>query len=984
MGSSERADRLLAAVKASPTHPLFYPRLFALLCREKSRERKKESDPIRRLLSEEYDDLSRRLERSQIQEGCSVRNILKTRQLAQLLIDEAGEVDLKGVARAIHFFTSSLYSVGPHRQYDSKRNAHIAQVLTLLLQRPDLVRLLKQVSRPLNSPYSEELIRQTLSLPPSLSVTDVHARRAVLAAWLCTLRQNVGSCFATAPAVMIHEEQPEAFLRDLIDLLATGMLKRTFGGIENTVPLSRSWGNGDLKKPLVIRFALGRVTPEIWYAPGLLQALEAAELIDPKEGIKQKVLSLLNAITPLLPTAESPLRLLTAEDIIRALLFQHLNVNEQQLNEYERRPRTLAHPSMRGLGTQGNETAGHLATRCMRFYSLFHKAKQAFKMLADNALLKAWEFTLASFSDIKYEFARWNFYASLGLRPEEAGGIGQCIHGILQQALDEANEVAQTLHAECEMVYTQVKTVESRLRRPSGDQEGQWLRMDYRNRLHEFQALQERLDEAQHRAHTLVTLYETLHRLYVELFQHYFQEIYDAEIQEITTGPFDDSPAGFRLLYKHGRSNPSQWTLIHTSEEFIESLAAFFVATESEIAHAIGDPSIEKDLSKVVTAIIHHVRTREFLESALHRMALVHRTPLIENPLDHLNQVEKKPWVYTSGGTMHTLISCYYRLEMPPREIEKRVESAMELLVYLADTLKLIPSPLLSPYLSGTRHHMLMQSPTHAFLLKPMANPFRETWSNDAFTYTFIRDRFVNPVQHWLEHLFLDEGMLATLVQQLSTKVPDPHLPRFQAICRQLRGPLTPISFRETLLALFSEERKGRSAIDPDDIDALLFTSLPLFPAYELRNRLEQLLFSLPSLTFQQKEATLQLFDRTAMPSIHLSHLDAQHLQSVCKALVALQQGATALPFDLHLEVSQAAQRLALSCPAPLIFADTNWVKEHFGFLVNPGTGRLDLWRLDETGSHGYPMSSWHCWLDGSHPEARWSVYVQPFQYGQS
>ena len=53
-------------------------------------------------------------------------------------------------------------------------------------------------------------------------------------------------------------------------------------------------------------------------------------------------------------------------------------------------------------------------------------------------------------------------------------------------------------------------------------------------------------------------------------------------------------------------------------------------------------------------------------------------------------------------------------------------KSPFELLVFFADTLKRIPPSLLEPYLKGQRQSMLMQSPTHAFLLKPFLSPFKE------------------------------------------------------------------------------------------------------------------------------------------------------------------------------------------------------------------------------------------------------------------
>jgi hypothetical protein len=92
----------------------------------------------------------------------------------------------------------------------------------------------------------------------------------------------------------------------------------------------------------------------------------------------------------------------------------------------------------------------------------------------------------------------------------------------------------------------------------------------------------------------------------------------------------------------------------------------------------------------------------------------------------------------------------------------------------------------------------------------------------------------------------------------------------------------------------------------------------------------------------------------------------------------------TTTSVDYHLQIALAAQQLGYAMPAPIIFADTNWVKEEFGFLVNPGTAVLELWRVDYTGTQGFPMSSWKQWLNGSRPNQKWAVYTKPSEYGQS
>lgn len=981
-------EDILASAKASLDHPLFYPRIFALIAKHRSERRAPAADIALEVVSEEYEELSRRLERSQIQESTSVRNVLRTRKLAQLLIDDKGEINLSILTKVIADLKQHLYSLGPQRQYDGKRQEHILNVLQLLDSQKELVRLLKKFTPPVTNKWAEELIRQTLQLPPSTIVTEAHTRRAVLSAWLCYLRQNVGSCFATAPAEIVHDEQPELFLQDLLDLIATGMLKRTYGGVENSVPLSASWGSGDLKKPLLIYHSSKGINTEVWYSPGLIAAFEAIGFLKPDTRLKQKVAQMEGWIKPLLQQSQSlPFSILTAEEIIRKVLLQLLGITEKQVKEYENRPRGMVSTQLIMHVPSAKNSEG-IGDRCANFLQLFETAKNVFKSLADNALLKAWEFTLASFSDTKYEFARWNLYSSLGLQSNEAGGIGQCIYQIIQQKLDVANRKAQEIQYEYEMVYTQVKTLEMRMRQASTEKEIQWLKIDYQSRSNEFYFLEEQRNEAQNQASALVNLYDTLYKLYVEFFKDYFQEVYDADMQEVSTGPFDDSPAGFRLLYKHGRSNTSQWTRIKNQHEFVDALVSFFVATEPQIAHALDGMKIERDLSEVVTGIINHVKTKEFLESAFHRMAIAHRAPLIKDPLENLEHIEKKPWVYTSGGTMNTLVSCYYRIEEKPKEAEKWVESEMELLVYLADTVKQIPAPFLDPYLKGKRQALLMQSPTHAFLLKPFLSPFKEAWMHEEFTYTFIRDRFVRPAEIFVENLLLSDEMLKYLLQQISEKIPENFQPRFNSVVRQIKGPLTPIFFREQVVDLLESDRGLRYGARPilavEEIDGLLYGMLPLFSVYELRERVQKIFSLLPGFPSEKLEAILQIFDQIPLSRGEYPILGARQLQDICKALLCLSEASSTASQDYHFLISLAAQKLGFAMPAPLIFADTNWVKDLFGFVINPGTGKLELWRLDYTGSVGYPMSSWKQWVNGSRTDLRWGIYVKPFEYGQN
>jgi len=965
--------------------PTFHARAFTYAVQKLKLWHVNNGDPYKHACMEEYNELSKRLEQTKFQESCAVRNVLRTRHLANLLIDDHGDIDLKVLPRLMKCFKEHLYSLGPHRQYDSKRQEHMIKVLRLLHENKDLLRLLKSIDKPVSHKYADQIIRDTLALPANVSITDAHVRRAVLAAWLCTLRQSVGSCFATAPAIIIHDEQPEVFLKDIRDLLNTGRLKRTFGGVEYSVPLSASWGAGDLKKPFIVHLGETFEKGLLWQSPGLGAAFEAAELVEREVSlpvklgkIKALLLEWINSLD-----TNQPYIIVSAEDILRRILLKTLNLTEKDLQDYENRPRGMIHTDLlMQMPASGSGGKGEL---CNTFKLRLLAAENAFKALSDNALLKAWEFSIASLSETKSQFARWNLYSSLGLAAQDKGGIGACIFEIVQHKLDQANQRVKDFQYEYEQVFNQLKTMEARMRSASTEKEAQWLRVEYQSRRNEFYTLEEIRDEINQKAHRLAGLYEFIIEQYDELFPNYFQEVYDADMHDVSAGPYDDSPAGFRLLYKYGRSNTSQWTYIKTSAEFIDALTAFFTASETQLVAAPAAEGLQTDISEIVTAVVNHVRTNEFLETTFYRMAAAHKTPMIRDPLEHLDQIDKKPWAYTSGGTMDTLVSCYYKLEQKPTEVSRWVESPTELLTFLLDTLKQIPFNLLQGYHEGVKKSLLMHSPTHAFLLKPMARLFKEAWQqNEMLSYIWVRDHLILPRKKFLESLWLDDDMMNYCIQHLLQVVPDDYKYYFSKAFEHVYGTMRPREFREYLLKGIQREpglKKIGSAITADDIDSMLYAMLPLFSRGKLRERVENIFAAIPSISKQQRRLLLEIFDIASQPVKLQPIVDADTLQQICKGLLCLGLETTSTEVDYHALISQAAQQLGYAMPAPIIFADTNWVKDEFGFVVNPGTESFELWRVDLIGRYGAPMSDWHQWLNGSRRDRTWGIYTKPYEY---
>ena len=856
-------------------------------------------------------------------------------------------------------------------------------MLVTLNESKDMQRFLKNVSKPYANRYADQVIRDTLALAPNSMVTDADAKRAVLSAWLCYLRQNVGSCFATAPAIIVHDEQPEQMLMDMLEILGTGRLKRTFGGIEYSVPISASWGSGDLKRFFLLPLDISSTPSGIWLSPGLIKAFEAAGLINPDDPLKQRIEQNKKLVSSVLDTWETqaPYAITSAEELIKRVLFKQLGLTQVDLDEYENRPRNLLQSNlMMETATLG----GGKGQACANFYLRLEAAENGFKCIADNALLKTWEFTLASFAETKAQFTRWNLYSSLGLGAEEEGGIGQALYSILKRKVEESNRKIEEFQAEYEIAYGNIKYLEARIRSASTEKEAQWIKAEYQSKRNEFDMLEEMRDRYHRRAQRFANLFDVLMNTYDDLFPRYFQEVYDADMHEVSSNPHDDSPAGFRLLYKHGRSNTSQWTRIKTPNEFIDALASFFNNTESEVSAAPQLAGLESEVSEMISAIVAQIRSQEFLETAFYRMARAHQTPIIKDPLQHLDKIEKKPWAYTSGGTMGTLVSCYYKTESLPTETERWVENPTELLVFLLDTVKQIPPKLFEGFENDPSKSLLIHSPTHAFLLKPNWGLFKEAVQSEVFTYTYVRDQFILPAEKFIRKMDMEESMQEFLIGRIAQKVVPDFRHYFRQVFSYVAGKKDPVEFRNMLVHTISHERGlryGRGVIQIDEIDSLLFSALPLFPAYELKARSDEILAKLPNISPQLLEDVAALWDEMTPSIAGEMWMDAKTLQNVTKAMICLASQETSSQYNYHWEVSQAARELGYAMPMPIIFADTNWTRDMFAFLVSPGTGRFELWRVDYTGSVGAPMSAWEQWLNGSDRVRTWGVYVRPYEY---
>lgn len=195
---------------------------------------------------------------------------------------------------------------------------------------------------------------------------------------------------------------------------------------------------------------------------------------------------------------------------------------------------------------------------------------------------------------------------------------------------------------------------------------------------------------------------------------------------------------------------------------------------------------------------------------------------------------------------------------------------------------------------------------------------------------------------------------------------------------------MTPPEFREHLLKTLSYEKwlQGRLNLIAEEIDSILYRFIPLFPEYALSEKLMLLFQEIPEIEGKLKEEVVHYSESVQEHIGKYKILTAEDLKNIAKGVLILSLKNSRSSTFYHQKIVRAMQKTGLCFPEPILFADTNWVKNVFGFTINPGTRNLEFWRFDLCGQGGRPISVWKRYLNGT-DQQEWGLYTAPHQYGQ-
>lgn len=800
-------------------------------------------------------------------------------RVAGLLVDEKGELIRERLEELNRLLSDHCYVLGPGRENDALIYGHIRNCLKSLLENKEIWVSIRRFSPPLCHKKAEEVIRETLWPEPVRSVQTVHIRKAVLASWLTRLRQTTGSCFATAPAILIQKNYPMKFFKDLYDLLSTGQLKRTLAGKQYSVPFSLNSGIGDLQKNVV----------GFEDAPGIAVALEEVGVTS---------WTRLEDLAPL-----------SVEKYFRRVLLENVGLTEEDLQDEEHLSRIQMTPLLARQTAVYYQRPSERAQKVSEWKKKLAKACLTFRTLTECSLLRSWEYSIASLSDVKTEFARWNLYIGLGLHPDQKDGIGSFLYAQVNGRLQKCNSEIERLSKEYEQEVSAIQALETMIRGTTSDVRINQLKSELMAHHMSISSLIEMRDQLVAKADHLVGLFTSLVGQYDQKLQEAFQELFDPALFGEEAHLYDDSSAGFRLVYKHGRLDASQWTAIYTGEEYVNSLRDFFSNVENDLQ--VPSQLGREVVSEITTALIQFIQQPEFLASALERSKL---------------NGKKSPWDYISGGTLQTLLGAYCNRDRPFTEAMITPHSVEELLRFFMQV--------------NGKGPFLIHSPTHAFILYP------ELLSSQVGIKRTVQ---------W------NEEMQEHLAHRVSERLPENEKALFIHLYRQKMTSESKIQFRSNLIDALGPRIKFKEAI----VDSVLFENSPLFSSSEAKEAVGQILRSLGSLE------TIKQLDG--------SFFGPNDLYLLTKMVLLSSKGSAMSSIDWDLKIAENMRRFDF-CSRAALFGDTNWSQWFFGFVINPATNNLELWRLNRTAMQGFPMTDWKHWLDGKNTSI-WSLLYAQSEY---
>jgi hypothetical protein len=269
--------------------------------------------------------------------------------------------------------------------------------------------------------------------------------------------------------------------------------------------------------------------------------------------------------------------------------------------------------------------------------------------------------------------------------------------------------------------------------------------------------------------------------------------------------------------------------------------------------------------------------------------------------------------------------------------------------------------------------------------MKPGYAPFKESWMSDMYSYSWIKMHVTEPAKNFYKDILVDNEMMQKLGKKIREAIHHNYRPRFDKIMETFKYQQSLKEFYGQFSRLIFHDRglktENGSVVSADLFASLLHSEFPYTEWTQVRSIVEEIGRALClSNGLEQTRFDRAVSKHWKIPSQE-KYISCSELIYLIEGLIVITVGKSRYKKDIVHDILGHMRKKGCLGPRPVIFADTNWIKDFFAFVVNPGNLELEFWSVDAYGLSAKPVSHWKMWLNGTRKEPDWGVFSKPHEY---
>ena len=364
--------------------------------------------------------------------------------------------------------------------------------------------------------------------------------------------------------------------------------------------------------------------------------------------------------------------------------------------------------------------------------NILYQALNVFISLEDFALLRTWDYSLASFSETKGNLAQRMFYISLGWNSEQKHGMGAPMLENISTLFEDHKNKHKALKDSYSMVVSAQSAASARLLSTNNAESIQSSSRNLTTYSTYVTQLEIEMQASHQKLECLSDLFNLITDQLLSRIPEWFAEIYYVPTHRTLSKAIqEDSPARFQLANK-AEVSKGEWKRISSKQDFISSISNFFSSIETEVVVYINkthNTDVTQEIASCFQILLQTLHDNIFWQYTFKRIAQHNNISIPKEVTDPemwlLNQ-SISPWLLPSGGSPDILLSVYYMSLEPPKTIISTLSSPLELVHMISQSISTetrtssqnnTSTPImenLPPYFD-THNTLIATSPSHVF-----------------------------------------------------------------------------------------------------------------------------------------------------------------------------------------------------------------------------------------------------------------------------